>query len=165
MAIPTSIATGLISGIVGALSHWGPMRARTAVINSETEANNVFGRAFTFEDQTVETVQAGGDGVFAGILVHPEAHKITADGVPNGYVGEFLDMGEIYVQVEGAADAAIGDPVYFVPETGALTATDGSDPGAEPPVAATNTEVPNARIERHLPSAETPNLVVIRLTN
>lgn len=158
MAIPTSIATGLISGIVGALSHWGPSRVRTAVIDSTAEANNVFGRAFTFADQADETVQAGGEGVFAGILVHPEAHKIAAAGVPNGYFGEFLDMGEIYVEVAEAAAAEIGDPVYFVPATGALTTVAGVAPDA-------NTQVPNARIERHLPSAETPNLVVIRLTN
>ena len=161
MAIPTSIRDGLISGAVGTLSHWGPMRARTAVIDTEDESNNVFGRAFTFADETVESVQAGGDGTFAGILVHPEAHKITENGVPNGYVGEFLDMGEIFVEVAGADAAAIGDPVYFVAATGELTTAE--DDGGDPAVA--NTQVPNARIERHLPSAETPNLVVIRLTN
>ena len=153
MAIPTSISNGLVSGIVGALSHWGPMRARTAVINTTVPANNVFGRAFTFADESVESVQAGGTGTFAGIMVHPEAHKIAAT-MPNGYVGEFLDMGEIYVEVADADEAEIGDPVYFIPATGALTT-----------VATDNTQVPNARIERHLPSAETPNLVVIRLTN
>lgn len=155
MPIPTSIADGLVSGIVGTLSHWGPMRARTAVLDSGDEANNVFGRAFTFADDSVETVQAGGAGFFAGILVHPEAHKIGAFQ-PNGYVGEFLDMGEIYVEVEGAADASLGDPVYFTAD-GSLTAAAGAEPA--------NTEVPNARFDRHLPSSETPNLAVIRLTN
>lgn len=156
MAIPTSISNGLVSGVVGTLSHWGPMRVRTAVINTTVPENNVFGRAFTFADESVESVQAGGAGTFAGIMVHPEAHKI-ADEMPNGYVGEFLDMGEIFVEVADAASAEIGDPVYFIEATGALTTAAGADPA--------NTQVPNARIERHLPSAETPNLVVIRLTN
>lgn len=157
MAIPTTIQDGLVSGVVGTLSHWGPMRARTAVLESDDAENNVFGRAFTFNDQDVESVQAGGDGVFAGIMVHPEAHRVD-EFQPNGYVGEFLDMGEIYVEVAGAASSEIGDPVYFIEATGELTTAAGEAPDA-------NTVVPNARIERHLPSSQTPNLVVIRLTN
>ena len=153
MPIPTTIQDGLISGVVGTLSHWGPMRVMTAVIDTETEANNVFGRAFTYNDETVETVQAGGDGQFAGILVHPEAWKF-GEYQENGSIGEFLDMGEIYVEVAGADGASIGDAVYFDPATGELTVT-----------AEGGTEIPNARIARHLPSAETPHLVLIRLTN
>ena len=152
MPIPTSISEGMISGIVGTLSHWGPMRVMTAVIDSTDEANNVFGRAFTYSDESVETVQAGGDGFFAGILVHPEAWKL-GESQENGSIGEFLDMGEIFVEVAGADASSIGDPVYYAAD-GSLTAT--ADDG---------TEVPNARIARHLPSAETPNLVLIRLTN
>lgn len=152
MAIPTSISEGMISGIVGTLSHWGPMRVLTAVIDSTDEANNVFGRAFTYADESVETVQAGGEGFFAGILVHPEAWKL-GETQENGSIGEFLDMGEIYVEVDGADASSIGDPVYYAAD-GSLTAA-----------AEGGTEVPNARIARHLPSAETPNLVLIRLTN
>lgn len=153
MPIPNTISEGMISGVVGTLSHWGPMRVLTAVIDSADESNNVFGRAFTYNDETVETVQAGGAGFFAGILVHPEAWKL-GDNQENGSIGEFLDMGEIFVEVDDADASSIGDPIYFVPATGALTT-----------VALDNTEVPNARIARHLPSAETPNLVLIRLTN
>lgn len=40
MAIPTSISEGMISGVVGTLSHWGPMRVMTAVIDSADESNN-----------------------------------------------------------------------------------------------------------------------------
>jgi hypothetical protein len=153
MAISKTVNANLLSGVVGALSHWGPMRARTAILDTATEANNVFGRAFTFRDAAVETVQAGGAGAFAGIMVHPKAYR-TGGFQPNGSVGEFLDMGEIFVEVAGAAASTIGAPVYFIPATGALTAT-----------ATDNTLVPNAKFERHLPSAATPQLAVIRLTN
>lgn len=153
MAIPKTVGTELLSGVIGSLSHWGPMRVRSALLNTTVEANNVFGSAYTFRDATVETVQAGGVGVFAGIMVHPKAYR-DGEFQVNGSTGEFLDMGEIYVQVAGAAVSKIGDLVYFVPATGALTAT-----------ATGNTLVPNARFERHAPSPQTPQLAVIRLTN
>lgn len=152
--IPTTIQNGLISGVVGTLSHYGPMRARTGVLDSATQANNVFGRAFTFNDDEVESFQAGGGGQFAGILVNPHAYFIEGQSVANGTPVELLDMGEIFVQLAGVADAEIGDPVYYVPATGALTL-----------VATDHTLVPNCRLERHLPSPQTPHLAIIRLTN
>lgn len=152
--IPKTVANGMMSGVVGELSHWGPTRARPAVLNSTSAENNVFGRAFTYEDEEAETVQAGGDGTFAGIMFHPKAHMIEDYGVPNGAASEFLIMGELFAQVAEASAAKFGDKVYFVPATGELTT-----------VAEDNTEVPNATFERHLPSAETPNLAIIRLTN
>lgn len=153
MPIPTTVSDGLISGVVGTLSNWGPMRAVTAVLDSDDETNNVFGRAFTYKDESVESVQAGGDGAFAGILVHPEAYKL-GPYMDNGSVGEFADMAEIFVEVAGAENAGFKAPIYYDENTGELTA-----------VEADGTLVPNAEIRRHLPSAETPNLVLIRLTN
>lgn len=148
--IPTTISEGLISGVVGALSHHGPIRARTAITSTE---GGVFGRVFTFDDEAVESVQQGGTGQFAGILFHPHAHKIFPE-VPAGYPGEFLDMGEMFVEVLEVDEASIGDPIFYIPSTGELTIDDEG-----------NIPVPNCRLERHLPSAETPYLAIIRLTN
>lgn len=156
MAIPQTVANGMMSGVIGGLSHWGPKRVRTCVLASTEAENNVFGRAFTIADGGVESVQAGGEGHFAGIMIHPKAHMIQEDNQPNGYVGEFLDMGEVYSHVVGAEGAAIGAQVYYVVATGQLTVDDNE--GANP-------EVPNCKIERHAPSTATPSLAVIRLTN
>lgn len=152
--IPTTIQDGLVSGIVGTRSHYGPLRGRTGVLASDDESNNVFGRAFTFVDEELETFQAGGGGYFAGILIHPHAYAIDGPTVRNGTPVELVDMDEVYVELEGAAGATFGDPVYYVPATGELTLTE-----------LDNVLVPNARVERHLPSPQTPNLAIIRLTN
>lgn len=154
MAFPNSVTSKLRmqSGVIGEVSHAGPKRARTAIVNSTVETNNVFGRAFTFDDMAVESVKAGGEGVFAGILINPKAYALTEwNGVFNGSIGEFLDMGEIYVEVEGAEAGQIGAVVNYNAD-GSLTLGEG-------------TAIPNCVLERHLPSKETPNLCVIRLTN
>jgi len=147
--IPYTARDYLLSGIPGNISHDGPTRARSAVIDSADEANNVFGRVFTYQDQNVESVQAGGEGAFAGILINPKVYAIETETVRNGSVGEFLTMGEVFVEL--GAVGAIGDPVSFDPETGKISA--GLD----------GTAIPGAHIARHLPSAETPYLAVIAL--
>ena len=45
MAIPKSVANGLISGVVGEISHAGPIRAVSAILSSADEKLNIFGRA------------------------------------------------------------------------------------------------------------------------
>lgn len=154
MPIPFQITGEMISGIPGEIAFDGPTRALAAILDSGDAANNVFSRAFTYADNTVETVQAGGTGVFAGLLIHPKAYAIDAATMANGAQAELLFMGEVYAEVEGAADAVIGDPVYYVTETGALTMD-----------AEGGTAVPNAVISRHNVSPETPTLAVIKLTN
>lgn len=154
MTFPNTVTSKLRmqAGVIGEVSHVGPKRARTAILNTKEEKNNVFGRAFTFEDMGVESVKAGGEGVFAGIFINPKAYALTEwNGAYNGSIGEFLDMGEIYVEVEGASEGKIGDKVNYKAD-GSLTLGEG-------------TEIPNCVIERHLPSQEVPNLCVIRLTN
>lgn len=148
MAIPSTARTRLLSGIPGNISHDGPTRVTAALINTTTEANNVFGRAFTYNDQTVETVRAGGTGVFAGILIHPKAYAIDTDYARNWSQAEFLTMGEVYVQLETTGN--IGDPVSFAAD-GTISA------------GTTGTVIEGASIARHVPSAETPRLAVISL--
>lgn len=153
MAIPNQ-SRKLISGFPGNISHDGPTRAHPGILKSASEANNVFGRAFTYENQVQETMKAGGaDDVFAGILINPKAHAIDTDYAKNGSVGEFLTMGEVYVELDFTATPNLGDKVYYVPATGAITS-----------VETDNVEIPGAIIVRHMPSTEAPHLAVISLT-
>lgn len=149
MAIPNTARTRLISGIPGNISHDGPTRVMTAILNSATESNNVFGRAFTYKDDSVEDVQAGGSNAFAGIMINPKAYTIDTENAKNGTTAELLTMGEVYVQLAATGD--IGDSVSFDPATGILSA------------GTTGIVIQGASIARHKPSAETPNLAVISL--
>lgn len=162
MAIPNTARTSLLSGFPGNLSHDGPTRAASCVLKSATESNNVFGRAFTYESAANETVQAGGAGVFAGILINPKAYAIDTDYAGNGTVAEFLQMGEVYVEIAGTTPA-IGDKVYFIPATGEITVD--ADDGATP-TPNDYTEIVGATIVRHAVSTNATGgtLAVISLT-
>ena len=151
MAIRNSI-TAMRTAIVGTLAFDGPQRAVALVLDTTTEANNVFGRAFTYK--TEDTAQAGGAGVFAGIMTNPHAYAIDQTTAKNATAGEFLHMGEVFVLLTDSTTPAIGDKVYFVPATGELTTT-----------AADNTEIKGAVVSRHTPVAETGgHLAVVSLT-
>ena len=102
MAFPSSVISDLVSGIPGEIAFDAPYTGITAIVDTTTEANNVFGRAFTYKNEAVESVQAGGAGLFAGLMVNPKAHAIntlaaTTDSVSNGRVSEFCVKGEVYV--------------------------------------------------------------------
>ena len=106
MAFPSSVISDLVSGIPGEIAFDAPYTGITAIVDTTTEANNVFGRAFTYKTESVESVQAGGTGLFAGLMVNPKAHAIntlaaTTDPVSNGRVAEFLVEGEVYGLVSG----------------------------------------------------------------
>lgn len=103
MAIPKSVANGLISGVVGEISHAGPIRAVSAILSSADEKLNIFGRAYTYKDDSVESVQVGGKGAFAGIMINPKAYRIEEAFARNGTQGEFLTMGEVFVELKEVA--------------------------------------------------------------
>ena len=151
MAIRNSI-TAMRTAVTGTLAFDGPQRAVALTLDSASEANNVFGRAFTYK--TEATAQAGGAGAFAGIMTNPHAYAIDQVTAKNGTSGEFLHMGEVFVLLTNSTTPAIGNKVYFVPATGALTTT-----------AAGNTEIKGAVVSRHTPVAETGgHLAVVSLT-
>lgn len=154
MAIPYTAIDVLVSGIPGEQAFDGPVLALTALLNSATEANNVFGRAFTYADEAVETVQAGGTGLFAGIMINPKTYLLDTEYAQNGTSSEFGFMGEWFVQLS-TTGGTIGDPIYFVNATGAL---------GHGTAGAGQTQIPNAVISRHNVSPETPTLAVVRLT-
>jgi hypothetical protein len=160
MAFPSSVISDLVSGIPGEIAFDTPTVAVTAIVNTDTAANNVFGRAFTYRDEAIETVQAGGTGLFAGILINPKGHAdntlaATADTTPNGRDAELLVRGEVYVLLTVGTAVTIGDGVFFVNATGALGAGTAG---------AGQTQIAGATVVRHSPSAaNAPSLAVIRL--
>ena len=160
MAFPSSVISDLVSGIPGEIAFDAPYTGITAIVDTTTEANNVFGRAFTYKTESVESVQAGGTGLFAGLMVNPKAHAIntlaaTTDSVSNGRVSEFCVEGEVYVLLSAGTAVTIGDPVFFVNADGTLGAGT---------AAAGQTQIAGATVVRHNPSAaNAPSLAVVRL--
>lgn len=161
MAFPSSVISDLVSGIPGEIAFDTPYIGATALINTTTEANNVFGRALTYRDEAVESVQVGGTGLFAGLLVNPKesavnAIGVTGDVVSNGRTVEACVRGEIYVLLSAGTSVTIGDGVYFVNADGTL--------GAGTAVAG-QTQITGASVVRHNPSAaNAPSLAVVRLS-
>lgn len=168
MPFPSTVKTDLISGVIGEISHDGPFRARSGLLDSPDPANNVIGRAFTYADAAAETMQAGGDGVFAGILIMPKTHVLygvpgdtLADSLmlPNGTQTEFVEMGSVTVAL-ATPSAPIGASVVYDLTTGALDwVTDPAAPGNGKAL------VPHCSVDRHNASADTPSLAFIKLTN
>jgi hypothetical protein len=168
MAFPASIKSELISGVVGEISHDGPMRVRPGLLDSVTPEHNVIGRAFTYADTQAQTMEAGGSGVFAGILILPKTHVLyglpgdtLADTLtlPNGTACEFMEMGFVAVSL-ATPSAPIGAAVVYDLTTGELDwVADPETPGAGRAL------VPNCVVDRHHASVDTPSLAFIKLTN
>ncbi len=153
MAIPNSVANGMVSGVIGEISHHGPTRVTAAILSSADQTKNLFGHAYTYKDDSVESVQVGGTGSFAGIMINPKSYRIGEEFALNGTQGEFLTMGEINVAITAGAKK-INAPVVFSADDGSLSAK-------EKPAAG---DVVIGYVSRHKESAETPSLCVIRLT-
>ncbi|MCO8160968.1 hypothetical protein NJC38_02225 [Pseudomonas sp. 21LCFQ010] len=168
MAFPSSVKADLISGVVGDISHDGPFRARAGQLDSADPAHNVIGRAFTYADTARQTLQAGGEGPFGGILILPKTHVLygvpgdtLADSMtlPNGAQAEFAEMGFVTVAL-ASPGATIGVAVVYDLATGELDWTaDPTDPGAG------RARVPNCMVDRCNASNDTPSLAFVKLTN
>lgn len=162
----TSILSSQPLGIVGEVVIDGPVLARAFTLNSDDAAYNVFGRAFTVASESV--AQAGGTGVFAGILTSPKEHISygTADGgplaptltLPNGVQAEMTTMAAGLV-ISLPASASIGDKVIYDTTTGALSTVASAATSA----GSGKAFVPNARIVEYTPSAA--GLAVMRMAN
>lgn len=165
MSFQSTVRFVLAAGIVGELIFDGPNRAEPNALYSPDPTMNVIGRAFTALAGIDGQVEAGGLGVFAGILVNPLVYA-TAGGaagalsptlvLPNYGEASFLKMGTIIVELTTAAN--IGDDVHFVIADGTLLAVPA---GTAPAVG--HAVVPNAKVVReNIPSA---GLAFIQLTN
>lgn len=141
--IPNTARKTLLSGIPGTISHFGPLRALSAMIDPTADpALCRFGRVYTFTDDSKDMVTPGGEGVIAGVMIHPHAYAIDADQVAPGSVCEFVSMGELYVGMTG--DPKRGDGLMYDPETGILAPTGLVD----------GISVPGSVVSRHAPSVE-----------
>lgn len=164
MTFQTTVYSNIGFGVVGEPFLDGPFRAQPARLDSASAANNVIGRAFTVKDDATASfetsadpqpldVQAGGTGVFAGILAMPKNYALygTAAGgtlasslaLPNNTMVELVQECPGLIVELGAA-CAIGDWVWFNTTTGVLETT---APGASAP--AGTARVPNGRVTRY----------------
>ena len=76
MAFQSNVRQFMTSGVVGEVVLDGAVRSRGVILNSVNEANNVVGRALTYSAANADgvRVEAGGTGVFAGILTHSKQY-------------------------------------------------------------------------------------------
>lgn len=153
-------------GLVGELAFDGPVRAQSGVLQSPDTKNNVIGRAFsvvsgaTATDGKALSVQAGGNGAFAGILAMPKAYA-AADLTPtltllNGQAVELVLSGEVIVETPQAAK--VGDIAFYDIATGALSF---ATPNTKTPDG--KLPVPNASL--HFYAADGGSVAVLKLNN
>ena len=121
-------------GIAGELFLAGPTNAQPGILDTTDPDDNVIGRAFTIKDGAAQgsavIVEAGGTGVFAGILFNPKSYTsrgTTAGGtlaptmtLPNDTVAEFCTMCAGLIVDCGAAN--VGDMIEFSQADGTLNA-------------------------------------------
>ena len=161
-----TVRTTQTTGIVGEIIFDGPQRAEPMTLLSADAANNVIGRAFSQIAGVDGYAEAGGTGVFAGILVNPlvYASRGPVGGepldptlvLPNEALVELLKMGTIIVELTTAAN--IGDDVHYDQATGELSAV---APGTAPDPGFS--AVPNCKVVRqNIPGA---GLAFVQLTN
>jgi hypothetical protein len=153
-------------GFQGEIIEDAAKRAFTKTIVSANAANNVFGRVFAITAGSDVLAQAGGAGVFAGVLIDPKTNVTAgyATGaldptltLRNNEVGTLIDMGIVIVPMASAA--TIGADVYYDPNPANPTAGKMSTIND----ATYTTQVPNCKIVRHNTTA--PGLAIIQLTN
>lgn len=166
MTMQQTVRRAQTTGFVGEIIEGGPIRAFPKTLNSTLAANNIFGRAFTIVSGSDVEAEAGGAGVFAGILTAPKQHVTagTSAGaleptltLKNNEIGQLLDMGIIIVSLANAA--LIGDDVYYDPTP--ANATSGALNAGTAGVY--TAQVPNAKVVRR--NTTGAGLAFIQLTN
>ena len=137
MAFQSNVRQFMTSGVVGEVVLDGAVRSRGVILNSTNEANNIVGRALTYSNANADgiRVEAGGAGVFAGILTHSKQYAALgtqAGGalaptltIPNNSQVEatYFATG-VYVELTCTQNQAIniGDKVAFNQTNGVLIA-------------------------------------------
>ena len=137
MAFQSNVRQFMTSGVVGEVVLDGAVRSRGVILNSVNEANHVVGRALTYSNANADgvRVEAGGTGVFAGILTHSKQYAALgtqAGGalaptltIPNNSQVEatYFATG-VYVELTCNQSQAIniGDKVAFNQTNGVLIA-------------------------------------------
>jgi hypothetical protein len=129
MGFQSTVAINQGFGVPGEVVFEGPLRATPGVIKGADPTLNVVGRAFTIDPADGQYV-AGGLFPFGGVLSNPKALSsvgTSAGGplaptltVPNGTIGEFVNMGELIVAAANAV--ALQDKAMFAQATGIISA-------------------------------------------
>ncbi len=152
MGFQTTVRIDQADATLGEVRFGSPMSADPKIIVSTSAANNVIGRAVQVvatSDLNV-TADAGADGVFAGIIIHPKSYSLqgTTAGTLESSVTlrnneniEVLSMGTIVVEISTAGN--IGDEVFYDFRDGTLMA---QAPGNSTP--ANHARVPGGVITR-----------------
>lgn len=123
-------------GFVGDIAFDGPIRAGSHNLYS-AGVPNIIGNAFTTVSggspepvgsaSNAGTVQVGGTGVFAGILINSKEYALrgvvgnplgASLTLPDYAIGDILKMGEVFVNIPGPAN--VGDLVTYDALTGNL---------------------------------------------
>lgn len=116
-------------GIPGEIVRDGPLRAHTGYVNTTTQANNVFGRMFTLNNDG-KTVGAGGTGTIWGILANPKQHASFggASGplspsfvLPNNVEADFAEFAKIVIALTGTVAATPGLQLQFSQADGTIS--------------------------------------------
>jgi hypothetical protein len=150
----------LQSGIPGEVGVRVPSLAVAVLLDSADPQNNVFGRAFTYLDESMESAQAGGSGLFAGFLALPKAYAVNTlgeplDVLPNQRQCELIQKGEVYVLLTVGNPVSIGSRLFYDVATGAVGA------GV---AGAGQIAIDGATVVRHNPSAPgAPCLALVRV--
>lgn len=162
MAFPNEINAGLARGVPGDIATYSPHRGTARFLQSTDATNNVFGHYFTLNTAGDEVfAQAGGTGVFGGILVHSKEHARCLCGddplfsLPNGKWGTLLEMGCVYIQLPEGVTAKEGDTVNYNTTTGEIVSVGTAAEG--------QAQVPNAVIYRG--NVADGDIAVLKITN
>lgn len=150
----------LQSGIPGEVGVRIPSRSVAVMTDSTDPRNNVYGRAFTYKSEALETVQAGGGGLFAGFLARPKTQAVNdigepLDVIPNSRQCELVQKGEVYVLLTVGNPVTIGSRLFYDVATGAVGA------GV---AGAGQIAIDGATVVRHNPSSPgAPSLALVRV--
>ena len=117
-------------GVPGEILKDGPTRSRPGFIVSTDAALNIVGSTAFTQSSSGGTVQAGGTGIFVGLLANPKVYPgfgTLAGGplapsltLPNNITGEFLEMGYMVAKLANAS-VKIGDAIIYAQATGLLS--------------------------------------------
>lgn len=117
----TQINKNLANGVVGEFYDNSPKKVDTYILESGS-VDNVVGHAYTSSSEGVAV--AGGNGIFAGLLVNPKQYANynislgATNVVANGVQASLSKMGRVWADVGSAG--IVGDSIFFDNTTGAL---------------------------------------------
>ena len=131
MGFQTTVNLTQAFGVQGEIVYDGPVRANPWQLISTPQTNVIGATAYTITSGATDTgsgtAQAGGTGVFAGVLAAPKNYANFNGGLTptltlaDDTIGELVTMGTIILYLTTAANP--GDLLTFNTTTGALAST------------------------------------------